>query len=164
MGELKKQAEVVNFAKPGERVFTAALFLLGVAAFWQSLLLWFRVSPPALALASAAALPMFMSLLWLALCFMNFFTITGKKLPAAGIWQSFQYMLPYPLPAMIAAIAAYCAALLLQVSFYIATPLFLYACICYLTRRGFFINLLWTSLCIGLIFLVFTMLFRIVLP
>ena len=160
--------------KPGEKAFTMTLFLLGMAAFWQSFILWLNVNQPAI--ASAAALPMFASLLWSALCLVVLLS-SPRSSPCQtepdtslaseagkGLRRAVGYALPPPLPAMIAAIAAYCAALLLHVNFYIATPLFLWGTMCYLTRRDILKNVFWTACIMGFILLIFTMIFNVVLP
>jgi hypothetical protein len=129
-------------------------------------MLWFNMglSP----LSSAAALPLFASLLWSVLVLLVFLESPRRKTPMRAFRQAashaISYVLPAPLPAMIIAIVAYCAALLLHVSFYIATPLFLWGSMCYLTRREFLKNILWTALCMGFIIGVFSMLFHVILP
>ena len=162
MKDRETAAEAVKQLKAGEKAFTAALFLLGAAAFWQSLALWFKMNQPAI--ASAAALPLFASGLWMALCLATLLTSPRRTVPAGGLRQALRYTFPYPLPSMLAAIAAYCTALLLHVNFYIATPLFLWGAMCYLTRRDFLKNILWTALIMGFILLIFTMLFHVILP
>ncbi|MCL1906127.1 MAG: tripartite tricarboxylate transporter TctB family protein [Clostridiales bacterium] len=162
MKEQKTAVEAKMSPMPGERAFALALFLLGVAAFLRSIALCFAISPPVM--ASAAALPLLASGLWATLSLVILAASPGKGRAARGIRQALGYALPAPLPAIITAIAAYCLALLLHVSFYIATPLFLWGAMCYLTRRDFLKNILWTALIMGFILLIFTMLFHVILP
>ena len=147
--------------KPGEKAFALALFLVGAGALWQSLLLWQAASPPRL--ASAAALPLVASLAWTALSLAGMLRRSGRRGNRGGK-SALAYALPRPLPLIFAAIAAYCLALFLQVSFFIATPLFLWGSMCYLTRRDFLKNILWTALCMVFIVLIFKALFQVILP
>jgi len=148
--------------KPGEQAFMAALFLLGGAALWQSLRLWLYLSEPRL--ASAAALPLAASLLWTLLSLIILIQSPRQTRPANALGRALGYVLPPPLPAMLTGIALYCLALLLNVSFYIATPLFLWGAMCYLMRQNYLKNMLWTALCMGFITLIFKALFNVVLP
>ena len=61
-------------------------------------------------------------------------------------------------------ILAYCFALNFGLGFYIATPLFLWISMCYLLRRDYVKNLLWTALCMAFIIVVFRFIFSVVLP
>lgn len=54
--------------------------------------------------------------------------------------------------------------LLVGLSFYVATPLFLYGCMCYLMRKSYLKNILWTALVMAFIILVFRMLFSVIFP
>ncbi|MBQ9595318.1 MAG: tripartite tricarboxylate transporter TctB family protein, partial [Synergistaceae bacterium] len=65
---------------------------------------------------------------------------------------------------MLVLIVAYCVALLEGVSFYIATPAFLYISMCYLMRRDFLKNIIWTGIVMAFIVLVFRVLFSVVFP
>lgn len=65
---------------------------------------------------------------------------------------------------MLLAILAYCALLLAGVSFYIATPLFLYGSMCFLTRRNYLKNILWTAVVMAFIVVVFRLLFGVIFP
>jgi hypothetical protein len=160
------------------------------------------MSPPRL--ASAAALPLFASLAWVALSLIESpltqalrarqlsrreshcpppsqsgtarlpalpegeplsspkVSTQTQELPPASPSSTLQP--PASMPVMLAGIAAYCAALLLHISFYIATPLFLWGAMCYLMRQNYLKNLLWTALCMGFIALFFEVLFNISLP
>ena len=55
-------------------------------------------------------------------------------------------------------------ALVLGINFYISTGLFLYATMCYLLRKDFLKNILWTALVMAFIVVVFRMLFGVVFP
>ena len=146
----------------GQKAFNLTLFLLGAFACCLSLKLWFSADAPRL--ASAAALPLATSLLWMLLAISSAVAKGGRGFCTADIKQALYYLFPKPIPVIIVAVTAYCAALLLNASFYIATPFFLLATICYLTRRSILKNILWTVFCMGFIILFFNVLFNINLP
>lgn len=156
----------------GEKVFSIMLFLIGAFALKLSIDLWFSIplrrGPR---IASAAAVPVFVSGLWVILSLITVlenFKLTTPLSGVAGIGKKIAKALAYAMPLnvaiMLAAIIAYCAALVEGVSFYIATPLFLYFSMCYLTRKDFVKNILWTALVMAFIVLVFRMLFSVVFP
>ena len=58
----------------------------------------------------------------------------------------------------------YCIALNLKVGFYIATPVFLWVSMCYLMRKDYVKNILWTALCMAFILVVFRFIFSVMLP
>ena len=77
---------------------------------------------------------------------------------------SWRYAVPKDVVVMLVAVLAYCVALLMGLSFYIATSLFLYGTMCYLTRKNYLKNVLWTALVMAFIVVVFRMLFSVVFP
>lgn len=161
--------EKKSVLESGEKVFTLILLVLGVAAFGLSLELWFRMSEPRI--ASAAALPLFVSFLWVILSLIAVIENIKLTSPLSGLssWKEklikgLQYSLPLDVVVMLAAVAAYCASLLLGLSFYISTPVFLYATMCYLTKKEFLKNIIWTALIMLFIVVVFRMLFGVVFP
>lgn len=178
----EKNKDTLNTAEPeqqsqeskpileaGEKVFTFALFGVGLLAFGLALNLWMQMDAPRI--ASAGALPLFVTSLWVILSFLAI--IENRKLtsPLSGLkdWKEkvhkgLQYAFPLDVVVMLAAIFAYCAALYFGLSFYIATPLFLYGSMCYLSKKGFLKNLIWTAIIMAFIILVFRMLFGVVFP
>ena len=80
------------------------------------------------------------------------------------IIKAIQYALPLNVMVMLALIVAYCAALVGGVSFYIATPLFLWLSMCWLMRRDYVKNILWTACVMAFIVVVFRILFSVVFP
>jgi len=161
----EKQPELVA----GEKAFTYILFLAGVFFFYHSLKIWIRM--PAPRSASAAAVPMIMSGLWtfLALTFLveNHFKrtpLSGIKSMKEKVWKGLQNTFPKEIVVMLGAIVIYCVLLLLGVSFYIVTPLFLYGTMCYLMRKGYFRNIVWTAIIMAFTVVVFRLLFNVVFP
>lgn len=153
----------------GERGFSLLLCLVGLFFLIQSIAMWNRAAEPKL--SSAAALPLFCSAVWTVLTLWDFLGSLRLKSPLSGL-KSFQktaagllnYAFPTSVVIMIAAIVLYSAALLLHISFYIATPLFLWGSMCYLMRGGYVKNILWTAICVAFIIVVFQILFGVVMP
>lgn len=153
----------------GEKVFSLALLVVGLIALGLSLELWSRMSEPKI--ASAAALPLFVSILWVLMALITVLENIKLKSPLSGIknlgekaWKGLQYAFPMDVLVMLLAIVAYCVALVIGVNFYVSTSIFLYGTMCYLLRKGFLKNILWTALVMAFIVLVFRMLFGVVFP
>lgn len=153
----------------GEKVFAVILLLTGLGAFGLALELWSRMSEPKI--ASAAALPLFVSGLWVLMALLTVIENFRLDTPLSGLssmkeklWAGLRYAMPLEVLVMIFAILAYCILLLIGVSFYIATPLFLYGNMCYLTRKNYLKNILWTAIVMVFIVLVFRMLFSVIFP
>ena len=156
----------------GEKIFSFIVLILGTIALKLSVDLWFSIplrrGPR---IASAAAVPVFVSALWVVMALWtvieNFkLTTPLSKIQSTGekIIKALQYAFPLNVLIMLAIIVAYCAALLEGVSFYIATPLFLYFSMCYLMKKDYVKNILWTAIVMAFIILVFRMLFSVVFP
>lgn len=154
---------------PGERVFSVVLLIVGLVAFGLALELWLRMSEPRI--SSAGALPLFASGVWVILAFITMlqnFKLTSplSALPdmKEKIKKGLEYAFPIEVLVMLGAILVYCILLAVGLSFYVATPLFLYATICYLTKKDFLKNILWTAIVMAFAILVFRMMFGVVFP
>lgn len=153
--------------RAGEKGFALILLLLGAAAFAMALALWRRMSAPRA--ASAAALPLFVSGLWVILALVTVIENARRSAPPSGgggdrLREALRRALPRNVAVMLGAVVLYCALLVLRVNFYIATPLFLYGAMCFLTRGSYAKNLLWTAVVMAFIVLVFRLLFGVVFP
>lgn len=151
----------------GEKVFAVILLVFGVAAFGMALELWGRMPEPRI--ASAAAMPLFVSALWVLMALLTVIENIKLATPLSGkrggkVMDALRYALPMNVLVLLGAIVLYCLLLFLHVSFYIATPLFLYGTMCYLTRRDYVKNILWTAIVMAFIVLVFRLLFSVVFP
>lgn len=153
----------------GEKVFAIVLLVIGLAAFGLALELWFRMSEPRI--ASAAAMPLFVSGLWVIMAVLTVIENVKLTTPLTAlsslkdkVWSGLCYAIPKNVVVMLLAILAYCVMLLVGISFYIATPLFLYGTMCYLLKKDFLKNILWTAIVMAFIILVFRMLFSVVFP
>lgn len=163
------QRENKPVLEAGEKVFSLVLLIVGLIALGLSLELWSRMSEPKI--ASAAALPLFVSILWVLMALLTVLENIKLKTPLSGIknlgekaWKGLQYAFPMDVLIMLVAIVVYCVALVLGINFYISTGLFLYGTMCYLLRKDFLKNILWTALVMAFIVLVFRMLFGVVFP
>ena len=156
----------------GEKVFSFIVLIFGVIALKLSVDLWFSISlRRGPRIASAAAVPVFVSALWVIMSLWtvieNFkLTTPLSKIQGMGekIIKALAYALPLNVIIMLALIVAYCVALVEGISFYIATPAFLYISMCYLTRKDYVKNILWTAIVMAFIVLVFRVLFSVVFP
>ena len=153
----------------GEKVFAVVLLLTGLAAFGLTLELWSRMSEPKI--ASAAALHLFVSGLWVIMALLTVIENFKLETPLTGmsgmkekLLAGLRYALPSDGVVMLGAILAYCVLLLVGISFYVATPLFLYGSMCYLTRKNYLKNILWTGVVMAFIVLVFRVLFSVIFP
>lgn len=163
------QQEPKLILEAGEKAFTIVLFVLGLIAFGLALQLWLQMSQPRS--ASAGALPLFVSILWVVLSFMAILENRKLASPLSGIKafkerliKGLSYAIPLEVAVMLGAIFAYCAALNFGLSFYIATPLFLFGGMCYLSKKQFLKNLIWTIGVMAFVVLVFRMLFGVIFP
>ena len=159
--------------QPGERVFAVVLLALGLVALYLSLKLWFKMPQPRV--SSAAALPLMASGVWVLLALITLVQdfkllspLSGLSSVAEKIKKGLQFAFPLDTLVVLGGILIYCLLLFLGVSFYIATPLFLYGCMCYLMRdnlvKNLLWNILWTAVVMAFIILVFRMLFSVVFP
>lgn len=153
----------------GEKVFAVIILILGIAAFGLALNLWMQMKEPRI--ASAAAMPLFVSGLWVVMALLTVIENFKLDTPLTGmsgwkekLWAGLRYAMPKEVVVVLLAIAAYCVLLLVGLSFYVATPLFLYGCMCYLMRKSYLKNILWTAIVMAFIILVFRMLFSVIFP
>lgn len=153
----------------GEKAFAVVLLLAGLGAFGLALELWTRMSEPKI--ASAAALPLFVSGLWVIMALLTVIENFKRDTPLTGVsnWKEklragLRCAMPKEVAVVLLAILGYCALLLAGISFYIATPLFLYGSMCYLTRKDHLKNILWTAVVMAFIVVVFRMLFSVIFP
>lgn len=157
--------QAVEF-QPGEKGFSVFLFFFGTFFAYQSYLMYLKSPGP----SSYAAVPLFVSLLIMIFSGLIFvFDFKMKSVNSSSnltqkIIKSFTYMFPKDVLVMMFLIIFYCVALLFNIGFYIVTPVFLWLSMCYLMRKHFVKNILWTALSLLFIFVVFSFAFKVVLP
>ena len=163
-----QEAAQEGILKPGEKMFTGFLLLAGIFFFREAIQLWQGVSPPRD--SSAAIIPLIMTGLWVVLTLFTFIQVLRNKTPLSNlawkdkIWSGLQYVFPKEVLVVLGAIAVYCTLLILRFSFYAVTVVFLYGVMCYLTRKSFLKNILWTALVMIFTVVVFSWLFNIRFP
>jgi len=155
--------------RPGERAFSIFLMLVSAITFFDNLTM-FRKDPTA---SSAGAMPVFLS----ALIFILALTIFVKDLkalepPKYGSLRKaadavFQTLLTKDIIVIILLILIYCIALYMGLGFVISTSLFLFVsmiCLGGKTKKDIIRNAMATAICMMFIMIVFSTLFKIVLP
>lgn len=168
MDEEKKvpEPEVQVTHSSGEKGFAVVLLVIGLFFTWQSYLM-FREDPVA---SSYGAVPLFLSGLITLLALLIIITDRKKKSPSTGkplkeaVHLALFHVARKDILVMLGLIALYCLALYLNAGFMIATPVFLWVSMTYLSRGNYLKNILWTAICMVFIFLVFKVLFAVVLP
>jgi len=154
-----------NF-KPGEKGFAVFLLLFGGYFFQASVKLYLENPKP----SSYGAVPLFVSSLIVLFSLAILIndrkkTSETKGLPAGKkILTTLAYIFPKDILIMMGLILAYCTALYQGVGFIVSTSLFLWVGICYLLRKNYVKNVLWTACCMAFILVVFRYLFSVVLP
>lgn len=151
---------------PGEKGFAFALLIFGAFFLWQSWKLY-QAHPGA---DAAGAMPLFVSAL--IVIFSICIIVSDWKAPSVNHGLSFGeqakktlgYIFQIDVLVEMGLILAYCFALNFGLGFYIATPVFLWVSMCYLMRKDYVKNLLWTALCMAFIIIVFRFIFSVVLP
>ncbi len=152
--------------QPGEKGFAIFLLVIGLFFTWQSVLLY-QKAPGA---SSCGAVPLFCSAL------IDLFAVailitdrkkhsvnSGLSLGAAAR-NALHHLVSLDILVMAALVLIYCIALYVGAGFMLATPVFLWAGMTYLSRGNYVKNLLWTALCMLFIYLVFRVLFSVILP
>ena len=152
--------------KPGEKGFAVFLLVIGLFFTWQS---W-KLYSSAPGASSYGAVPLFCS------CVIDFMAIliliTDRKkssensgVPFGQILKNtLRHLFSLDILIMLGLVLAYCIALYAGAGFMIATPIFLWVGMSYLSRGKFLKNILWTALCMAFIYLIFRVLFSVVLP
>ena len=152
--------------KSGEKGFAVFWLLIGAFFFYQSWLMY-RESPSA---ESHGAVPLFVSGLIVVFSIIILVIDRNKvsenhgRSVGAMLKDTLEKTLPKDIVITLLMLLFYCIGLLEGLGFYIATPVFLWAAMSYLMRKDYLKNLLWTALCVGFIFAVFSTLFKVVLP
>jgi len=140
----------------GEKAFTIILFLAGAFFFSQAAELWGRMPQPRI--SSAAALPLFAGAVWTIFAFLG--AVKSIKKPASA--EKAEHAPSKEVFVMFAFVVIYCALLFFGVYFYLVTTLFLYGSMCYLSRKGFLKNMLWTGIFMLLTYFIFDVMFGVV--
>lgn len=150
----------------GEKGFTVVLLAVAAFMLYQSVMLW-QKKP---GVAGPAIIPLLSSglvvLLSLATVVSNIKKKTAirKDMPFVGKVKCVcSYLFSSNVLVGLAAIVLYCALLMMGVSFYIVTPIFLWGLMSFYKKGDYLKNLLWTAICMGFIFVVFRLMFNVMI-
>jgi len=153
--------------RPGEKGFTVFLMVLGLFFTYHAILMFIK-SPGA---ASYAAVPLFVSVLvviFTSVIFISDFKKKTHNTENMGVIAIFKnaisYMFPKDVLVIMLFILLYCIGIYWGLGFYIVTPIFLWCCMSYLMAKNYIHNILWTALSLAFIFLMFSTIFKVVLP
>ncbi|MBF4694285.1 tripartite tricarboxylate transporter TctB family protein [Fusibacter ferrireducens] len=155
-----------NKLKPGENGFSLFLLAVGLFFTYHSLVMYSE-TPGA---SSYAAVPLFVSVLVVIFSLVNFITDFKRSIYDKGvsliekIKQASQYIFPKDVLVIFSFILIYCFLLNMGLGFYIVTPIFLWGSMCYLMMKKYLHNVLWTALSLAFIFIMFSTVFKVVLP
>lgn len=169
-----------NSFQAGEKGFAVFWLLFGLFFLYQSLKLYEKTP----GISSAAAVPLFCSGV-IVLCAIVIILSDRKAVtPNSGkpigtqFRQTLKNIFPTDISVMILLILLYCIGLYIKLGFYVCTPVFLWVGMMWFMRKKFvadgfdkkaFVkccvsNLIWTAICIAFILVMFSYLFRVVLP
>ena len=159
----KNEKEKMSLA-PGELAFVVSLFLLGATALILSINLWTNAGENKL--ASAAALPMIASIIWVALTiYILIREIFSSKKNSKTFYERFKSAIinvfPKNILIAIIGIIAFCFVLLLGLNFYIASALFLWGLMSFLSNGRLVRNLIITSITVLILFFIFGLAFGV---
>jgi len=152
---------------PGEKGFPLFFLVIGLFFMYQS---WQLVVKAAATKATYGDLPMFVSTVITLLSIV--LLIQDRNAPSESAGLSFRekflamirFLFPKEVTVVIILILGYCMMLNFGLGFYIATPIFLWVSICFLMKKDYIKNILWTAVCILFIYVVFSTIFAVVLP
>jgi hypothetical protein len=165
----RKEEIIINDNKsinPGEKGFSLALIIFGLFFAFQSFLMY-QDKPGA---SSHAAVPLFVSIIIILFSTLNFIFDFKKESANKGldtlliIRNTLTYMFNKDILVIIGMVLIYCIGLLMDVGFYILTPIFLWGSMSYLMRKKYLYNVIWTGLSIFFIYIMFSFAFNVVLP
>ena len=167
--EAVKESTDTPILAPGEKLFTVVLLLTGIIAVILAVQLWQKVNGPKS--SSAAAVPLFVAVVWAILSFFMLLDNRKEKSPldslksmAEKIKAGVEYVMPSSVRWIILFCIIYCVLMYLGLSFYIATALFLWGSMTYLMKGSYLKNILWTAILIVFAVVVFRMIFGVVFP
>ena len=148
--------------RPGEKGFAFVLLGFGVLVLAEAVKMY-QKDPK---VSSYGAMPVFLGCLLILFSLIIIIQNTKKKSEMSG--QSFKTQLSigwrHLFQIDVAVMILLLLALFLGLGFVIATPIFLWVSMSYLTRKKYAMNLVYTAIVMAFIMLVFKVVFRVVLP
>ena len=155
-----------NKTKPGEKGFAFVLLGFGIFVLVSAVDMYHQ-SP---SVSSYGAMPLFLGILLtvfsLIIIVQNFrkeSAISGKRISEqASI--ALLHLFSKDVTVMILLLLLYSIALFLGAGFTVATSIYLWLAMSYLTKKNYLRNVLYTALLMAFVLLVFKVLFHIILP
>lgn len=154
--------------RPGEKVFTVLLLAVCVFMFYRSWLLWKQfpgIDGPATVPMMASGLP---ALLLIFSVIGNVRRTSPLSYGNMSIPEKIsvlrEYLISRNIVVSLIFIVCFCLLLSFGVPFYIVASLFLWGLMSFLAKGNYLKNVLWTSLCLIFVAVVFGMLFNVVMP
>lgn len=152
--------------KPGEKVFTLILFIVG-ALFTKGSWSMYKADPT---LQGYGTVPLFCGIM--IMVFSAFILLRSLRTKSEVAGLSFKekaaelrkHLFAGDVIITLLIILAYCALLAFNVPFIIASPLFLWGAMTYLRRGGWIKNIIYTAIIMVFVILVFNVGFSVVLP
>ncbi|MGF6905771.1 tripartite tricarboxylate transporter TctB family protein [Fusobacterium sp. PH5-44] len=152
--------------KPGEKGFAVFLLLFGLYFFYGSINLYRNDPKP----SSYGAVPLFVSAVIIIFSLAVIISDRKKKTETEKmnrkkmIGTTLSYIFPLDVLIIMILMVLYCIGLYVNIGFFIATPIFLWFSMCYLMRKNYLKNIIWTALSMVFILIIFTHIFKVVLP
>ena len=163
---MRKEDSMEKKTKPGEKGFGFVLFLFGAVVTALSIPMY-QDDPQ---LSAYGFMPLFLGVLLMILSLIDILQTRRYASELAGIpWKEkvremARYLAPVDVLVVIGLMLLYCAAMYLGVPFIVATPVYLWASICYLRRKAYLMNLVYTAIVMVFVMVVFRLVFRVILP
>lgn len=152
--------------KPGEKGFAVFLLLFGLYFFYGSINLYKNDPKP----SSYGAVPLFVSAVIIIFSLAVIISDRNIKSETDGMninkkfAKTLAYIFPKDVLVIMILMVLYCIGLFVGMGFFVATPIFLWVGMCYLMRKNYLKNMIWTGLSMAFILIIFTHIFKVVLP
>ncbi|WP_434310309.1 tripartite tricarboxylate transporter TctB family protein [Hominifimenecus sp. rT4P-3] len=152
--------------KPGTRMVSLLFIVVAAVFFWESIGIY-QDDP---SLSGSSTFPLIVSgfLLILGVADLIQNIRKGSATTGMGIGEKcksiVQYLLPKNALVFLLMTVVYYVMLEFGVGFVISSLIFLLAAMCYLIPKNFVKNLIYTGVCIGALYLIFKVLFKVFLP
>jgi len=153
--------------KPGEKGFSLILLCIGIAALIESVRMYIK-EPTS---SSYGALPLFLSIV-IVVFMIKIILFENKKTGSEsdGLTSkeklnfAIKFIFTKDILIIFTLLISYCVSLVLGIGFEISTSLFLVIAMSYLMRGQYIKNIIYTSVCMAFILIVFKTIFQVILP
>lgn len=152
--------------KPGEKGFAFVLLGFGILVLTEAVKMY-QKEPK---VSSYGAMPVFLGSLLILFSVVIVIQNLKKTSEMSGKpWKEqlatgLRHLFRKDVAVMTLLLLAYSMALFFGLGFVAATPVFLWVSMCYLTRKKYAMNLVYTAIVMAFVMIVFKLVFRVVLP